>query len=190
MLDHAARSNRQVSAGCVSGRFQPLHNDHLELMMEVLRRHEILIVAITNPDADTRAEHVSNPERHRPSSNPFSYFERMRFVEAALSGVPHSRFYIVPFPIHSATAVASYVPKYVTQFVRAYSDWERAKSLLLNSYGYKVESMSAGSAQPIRSTEIRRAIAEGRPWSHLVPLGVAPLIDDALAVSSLSERAS
>ncbi|MDH3462101.1 MAG: hypothetical protein OEM32_00555, partial [Acidimicrobiia bacterium] len=66
-----APTNSWSEAGCVSGRFQPLHNDHLELIIKVLDRHDLLMVAITNPDADTREEHSSNPVRHRPQSNPF-----------------------------------------------------------------------------------------------------------------------
>ena len=190
MPDNAARLNRSERAGCVSGRFQPLHKDHLGLFAEVLNRHEYLIVAITNPDADTRSEHLSNPDRHQPSSNPFTYIERLHFVNAALSEYPRSRFDIVPFPIHSASAVTSYVPTDVTQYVRAYSDWERAKTRILESYGYRVMGIGASSTQPIRASEIRRAIRERQPWAHLVPSAVEPLIEDALLFRGLGERAS
>lgn len=175
--------------GCVTGRFQPLHHGHLELFGEVLRRHGRLIVAITNPDPSTHVPDPTHGERHLPESNPFTFFERCRFVEEALreSPVGRDRFSIVPFPLHRPELWHHYVPLEAVQYVRVFSLWERRKVELL-SKRYRVYELTGTKRHS--GTSIRARIEAGEPWDEDVPRSVAALAGAFLAAHRAGPHAS
>ena len=172
-------ANSTVAAGCFTGRLQPIHNGHIELMLRVLANHELLIVAITNPDAESRIEDEAHPTRHLAESNPFNFDQRSAMVHAALTEarIDRSRYSIVPFPLHDAQRVGNYVPLDAMQYVRVFSPWEVRKVRLLAAYGYSVREVTSNIESRISGTDIRAAITSGSPWKHLVAGEVANLIE-------------
>ena len=66
----------------IHGRFQPFHNGHLEYLRGAAARSEAVFVGITNPDPRRVKEEPSDPMRHLPESNPFTYTERLLMIEA------------------------------------------------------------------------------------------------------------
>ena len=64
----------------VTGRFQPVHHQHLELFALALAEHDHLVVAVTNPDSGARHEAATSTHRHTDAANPFTYFERLRLL--------------------------------------------------------------------------------------------------------------
>jgi bifunctional ADP-heptose synthase (sugar kinase/adenylyltransferase) len=82
------------SLGVIHGRFQVLHNDHLEYLMAGKARCAHLVVGITNPDPILSREDQADPVRSTLSANPLTYFERYQMVVAALNddGVGSSTF--------------------------------------------------------------------------------------------------
>ena len=164
--------------GCFTGRLQPIHLGHIELLQHVLDRHEHLIVGITNPDPTSRLEHADHPTRHLEASNPFTFYERSMMVHAALAAasVPRQRYAIVPFPLHDPARVEHYVPLDAVQYVRVFSRWEEQKVSTLAEYGYDVQVVAGDVASRISATEIRTALRDGQPWTHLVAGTVADLI--------------
>ncbi len=178
----ATHSATDEAVGCVTGRFQPVHQGHLELFDRVLSEKDLLLVAITNPDPGARAEHPDHETRHRPEANPFTYYQRHQMVRTALvdAGVPLHRFDIVPFPLHDPDRVHGYVPISVDQYVRVFSPWESAKAVMLERYGYTVVEIDGDAATRVSSTDIREAIATGSEWRHHVSPGVATLVDRAM----------
>jgi cytidyltransferase-like protein len=180
--------------GCVHGRFQPFHNGHLEYVLRAARRCERLVVGITNPDPTAAREEAANPRRHEPASNPFTYFERLLTIRAALlaEGLEQDGFVLVPFPIHDPGLICHYVPRGTVHFVRVYSRWEEEKVRRLRGYGIAVEILDPGEEKRISGTEVRRLIREGRSWEHLVPHGTAKVVrrilaEDPSRLSSLPE---
>ena len=67
----------------IHGRFQPFHNGHLEYLRGAAARSDEVFVGITNPDPARVLPEPSDPARHLPESNPWSYVERMLMVKAA-----------------------------------------------------------------------------------------------------------
>ncbi len=67
----------------VHGRFQPFHNGHLEYLRGAAERSDEVWVGITNPDPTRIKEEPSDPLRHLPESNPYTYAERLLMVKAA-----------------------------------------------------------------------------------------------------------
>jgi len=64
----------------IHGRFQPFHNGHLEYLRGAAASCDELFVGITNPDPWRVKEEPSDPLRHLPESNPFTYVERLLMV--------------------------------------------------------------------------------------------------------------
>ncbi len=171
-----------TALGCVTGRFQPVHDQHLELITIALRECTHVIVAVTNPDSGARHEEVKSAHRHTPAANPFTYYERVRLLTAALNGCGlGDRATVVPFDLTRPHLWPEYVPLQARQFVRAYDDWERQKARSLESAGYPVTVLAGDPAAKRSASEIRALIRDGAPWRDAVPAGVAPVLDALLA---------
>jgi nicotinamide mononucleotide adenylyltransferase len=179
-----------IALTCVTGRFQPLHLQHLELLLEALATSERLIAAITNPDPGTREARPESAHRHLPESNPFTYHERLQLVGAALTEarVPAARFDIVPFPLHHPEVWPHYVPLRAEQLVRVHSPWEAAKARDLEAAGYAVRTLVGDPRTRISGVEVRRALREDGAWQALVPGAVVPLVERFVAERSLAAR--
>jgi nicotinamide mononucleotide adenylyltransferase len=175
---------------CVTGRFQPVHRQHLDLFLEALGTSERLIVAVTNPDPGTREPRTESAHRHLPEANPFTFYERLRLVRAALAGagVAGSRVDVVPFPIHHPAVWSHYVPLTARHLVRVSSPWEEAKARELEAAGYAVRVLPGDDATRLSGTEVRRALREGGPWRAMLPDAVVPLVERFVAERPLAER--
>lgn len=166
--------------GCVTGRFQPVHGQHLSLFGIALQRCAHLVVAITNPDSAARQAEPTSAHRHTADANPFGYFERCRLIEAALTECGwRERCTLVPFDLGRPALWPQYVPLHAEQFVRAYGDWEREKARRLQDAGYPVvlidgEPHNRQSASAIRDS-LRRGDAD---WRSMVPPATLPLLED------------
>ena len=162
---------------CVTGRFQPVHKQHLELFRIALRDADHLIVAITNPDAGARQQDPASAHRHQASANPLTYYLRTRLIEAALRecGLT-TRTTIVPFDLTRSTHWIEYVPLYARQFVRVYSEWERRKAQLFADAGYRVEVLDGDVRRRLSASDIRARMDGGEAWEDLVPRSAVPIL--------------
>ncbi|SFO06288.1 phosphonoformate cytidylyltransferase [Pseudonocardia ammonioxydans] len=168
---------------CVTGRFQPVHEQHLELFELALREAEHLVVAVTNPDTRARHEETTSEHRHLAEANPFTYYERLRLLEAALAerGLSN-RTAIVPFDLTRPETWHEYVPGHALQWVRAYSAWERQKAGRLADAGYEVTVLDGDPATRLSASDIRAHLdADRAVWARLVPPAVAPVLSELLA---------
>ena len=159
----------------VHGRFQPFHNGHLEYLRGAADRCDELFVGITNPDPRRIKEEPSDPLRHLPESNPFTYVERLLMIQAVAAdeGV---RARVIPFPVNEPELWSAYVPDGVTQFLRLFSDWGGTKLERLRAAGYEVVVLDEGAEKEISGADVRAAMHGGGDWESLVPPGVARVI--------------
>jgi nicotinamide-nucleotide adenylyltransferase len=164
--------------GMIHGRFQPFHTGHLEYALAALSRCSHLIVGITNPDPSAVVEEPTDPQRHRPRANPFSFFERQWMVRAALAeaGVEPGCCSVVPFPIHHPERWRSYCPADAVQYVRLFSDWGREKLQRLEAGGWTVEVLDGGAAKRVSGSEVRHKLRTGQGWEACVPPAVAEVL--------------
>ena len=72
-----------TARGMIHGRFQPFHNGHLDYLKGAAARCDEIFVGITNPDPERIKPETSDPLRHLPESNPYTYVERLLMVKAA-----------------------------------------------------------------------------------------------------------
>ena len=149
-----------------------------------------MIVALTNPDTAARHEEATSAHRHTPSANPFTYFERVRLIDAAVRERGWAeRITIVPFNLKQPTLWSQFVPLSARQYVRAYTDWERQKAQWLEQAGYVVMLLDGDESKRVSGSGIRALMQRGdNSWHALVPAATVPLLDDMLASTPMKER--
>lgn len=173
-----------TSLACVTGRFQPVHAQHLELFEIALRDADHLVIAVTNPDAGARHEEPTSTHRHLPGANPFTFFERTQLLWAAVTDRGWAaRTTVVPFDLTRPQCWPEYVPLHAHQLVRAYGGWERDKAARLARAGYPVTVLDGDPATRISATDIRARL-DGDGWEDLVPASVVPPLAELLAARS------
>jgi cytidyltransferase-like protein len=166
----------------IHGRFQPFHNGHLEYLRGAAARSDEVFVGITNPDPRRVKEEPSDPLRHLPESNPFTYVERLLMIEAVAEDERIS-VHVIPFPVNEPELWPAYVPEGLTQYLRLFSDWGGTKLERLRGAGYEVVILDEGAEKEISGREVRAALREGGEWESLVPPGVARVIKSLQALA-------
>ena len=186
----------KIPVGTVHGRFQILHNGHMDYILTAKAACDFLVVGITNPDPTQTAFNAANPHRSLPGSNPFSYYERAIMARESLleQGVPLAEFMMVPMPINKPELIRNYVPTDATFYLTVFDEWGRTKVRTLESLALKTVVLYERplSEKYHNSSDIRRKIAAGQPWEGDVPRAVARYIKDnrldARIVALLNER--
>lgn len=174
--------------GVVHGKFQPFHLDHLKYALAANERCDHLIVGITNPDPSLTDKDPTDPNRSLRSSNPLSYYQRFLIIRETLlqAGIPYCSFDIVPFPVCKPSLIQYYVPAGATFFITIYDDWGYRKRDMLSAQGLQVSVLweRALAEKGISASEIRRNIAMGKPWEHLVPpVAVKVMLDNQMDIA-------
>jgi nicotinamide-nucleotide adenylyltransferase len=177
---------------CVTGRFQPLHRDHLRLILHAADQSERLIVAITNPyPANARAFPASG-HRQRPDANPFTFRERLELVRVALAAGDErpNRFVIVPFDLDAPSSWPHLVPLHATQVAGVKSNWERSKLQKLAQAGYPTLAVRVDTVSALSSTAVRAAmLSDARDiWTQMVPSATVPVLDELLLREPIARR--
>jgi len=153
------------------GRFQPLHNGHMEYLLEAKRRCRFLWVGITAVDP-IAAQRARGTAREQPWNNPLSYFERVVIIRGALidAGLLPSEFACVPFPIEFPETLSNYVPTALPCLTTICEEWNRQKIRLLESLGYSVTVLYERSSKEISGHQIRESVQAGlNSWETKVP---------------------
>jgi cytidyltransferase-like protein len=159
----------------IHGRFQPFHLGHLEYLRGAAARSDAVFVGITNPDPTRVREEPTDPLRHLPESNPFTYVERLLMVSAVAED-EGLHVHVIPFPVNEPELWPAYVPPGVTQYVRLFSDWGGTKLERMRDAGYDVIVLDEGTEKEISGADVRAAIRSGGDWEALVPPAVARVI--------------
>ena len=178
-----------MKIGVVHGRFQPFHNDHLRYCKAGLERCDHLLIGITNPDSATTADASEDLARSRPENNPLTFYERLIVIRDGLigEGVDRSDFDVVPFPINHPALLNHYVPRDSVHYVTIYDAWGRSKARTLREQGFTVEILWEREIgeKGISGMEVRRRIAEGAAWEHLVPKGSVAAIRSLALIEAI-----
>lgn len=161
----------------VIGRFQPLHNGHMEFIRKCMSESEHLVVAI----GSAQYSHMSN--------DPFTAGERYEMIESALDDEGITKYSIVP--IEDLNRYGVWVPHVVATsppFKRVYANNPSTRRLFREA-GYDVRASPLYDRGIYSGTEVRRRMIEGGDWRSLVPRAVADVIDDIDGVARLREMA-
>ena len=157
----------------IHGRFQVLHNDHLSYLLTGKARCRHLVVGVTNPDPVLTRDDPADPNRSSLVANPLTYFERYTMVRKVLlgAGLDHADFSVVPFPVNLPALYRYYLPLDATFYLTIYDDWGKRKIEQFKAVGLKTEVLwtKDPDSKGLSAGEIRKRMASGGAWEHLVP---------------------
>ncbi len=183
--------------GVIHGRFQVLHHDHLKYLLAGKARCRHLVVGVTNPDPSLSREDSADPHRSERRANPLTYYERHVMIRAALNeaGIPLEDFTIVPFPVNLPELYGHYVPLDAVFYLTIYDDWGRRKLDFFQKVGLRTEVLwvKTPETKGLSASDIRRLMAEGKPWETMVPSSIAALLKEwkiAERIRRLADEAS
>jgi cytidyltransferase-like protein len=169
--------------GSVHGRFQPLHNGHLEYIREAARRTELLFIGLTQFRRRQLIQVEADDAVHRaqPNSNPLTYYERLQVIDAVMNaeGLSSERYRVTPFPIEEPSELLDFLPVSVTIFTTTYDAWNREKIRLLEELGYTVQNLWTRTTKAVSGATVRQLMVDGdSAWMGLVPAVAVPLLEE------------
>lgn len=172
-----------VEKGVVFGRFQVLHNKHMEYLLAAKMRCKKLYIGITHQDirmfAATSHLDVNGGTRR---DNPMTYLERVEMIQAAVEnfGIQKEDYEIIPFPITHPELILHYAPKDATYFMSIKGEWDEQKKQILERLGVKVEVLMRKTPEEagISAEKIRKLITEEKEWRQHVPKPVYEYITE------------
>jgi len=167
--------------GVIHGRFQILHNDHLNYLLAGKAHCRHLVVGITNPEPRLTRKESVDPTRSDPLANPLTYYERYIMVKTVLleAGLDWRDFSIVPLPINLPERYQYYVPMDAVFFLTVYDDWGKRKLHYFQSLGLTTHVLREVRPEQkgISAGDVRHRMMTDQPWEHLVPACVTSLMN-------------
>lgn len=162
---------------CFTGRFQPFHRQHLEVLSTLSHNFGRIIIGVTNPDLNNLQEHAASQHRHTDDANPFSYESRVQIINASISEQPELNrveIEIIPFDLTQPDTWA--VPTETVFALRIFSTWEASKLDLFTGQGFEVNELPAPVTK-LSASDIREALATNNStWHSLVTPGAVSTI--------------
>ena len=155
----------QYKRGLVIGRFQPFHNGHLELIKQILKECEEVVVVI------------GSAQFNYILKDPFTAGERIEMIHASLSfqSIDRSRIFIIPLSNFENNAcwfeyLKSMVPKFnIVYSGNEYVRYLAEKEIIVKEHIFKNKFRFNGE-------NIRKLIVNDEKWDDLVPIPVTEII--------------
>lgn len=174
---------------CFTGRFQPFHLQHLEVLSALSKNFEHIIIGVTNPDLSNLQEHNASSHRHTDAANPFSYESRVNVIKDSLTDLlqlelSNVKIDIVPFDLNAPESWS--VPVDTVFAVRIFSPWEASKLSLFTDHGFETLQLPAPENK-LSASDIRLSLAtKDNNWrSFVVPAAIDTIQSEwDLAVSN------
>lgn len=154
------------------GRFQPFHLGHLELVKQILKECDEVVIALTG----SQFNYIEK--------DPFTSGERVEMIHQTLKegDIDLGRCYIVAIENQFNVATwAAYLKSSLPNFNKVYSGNDYVAMLLADS-GYEVISPNFLDRKKFNATRIRKMISNDEDWEQLVPPAVAKKIKEIKGV--------
>ncbi len=150
----------------IIGRFQPFHNGHLEVIKKIATESDYMTIGIGSAQSSHTFE------------DPFTAGERYLMISRAMKRASLNNYFLVPVvDIHRYSVWVAHVASLVPPFHMVYTNNPLTRRLF-EEEGYEVRSAPMFNREVFSGTEIRRRIVAGEGWKHLVPDGVAEVIEE------------
>lgn len=159
----------------IIGRFQPLHNGHMEVIRKVAAESDHLIIGIGSAQYSHTRE------------NPFTAGERYLMIAEALKAEGIDDAYVVPVEdLNRYSVWVSQVKSICPPFSIVYSNNQYTRRLFYEA-GFEVRDSPLYNRSEYSGTQVRQKILEGGDWKSLVPGKVAEIIEEIDGVSRIME---
>lgn len=146
------------------GRFQPLHNGHLEIIKNILRENDSLIIVIG-----------STQEKDTPA-NPFSAVERTKMIKLTMEDASITNYKIIEVPdINDYGGWVDHLKRYVAESFDVVYTGSPITKRLFEDDEIKVKWID-GRIKEINASEIRLRMGKGMEWESLVPKVVSEYV--------------
>jgi nicotinamide-nucleotide adenylyltransferase len=162
--------------GLLIGRYQPFHKGHLEVIKNILKEVDDLIIGIGSAQISHTLE------------NPFTAGERMTMISNALRDERITRcIYIIPIPdLWNNALWANHVKSLTPNFQVVYTGNSLAKRLFKEN-GMVVKEQPLFNRGKYSGTEVRRRMLAGEDWRSLVPPAVVAVVKEIMGVERLED---
>lgn len=162
--------------GLLIGRYQPFHKGHLEVIKNILKEVDDLIIGIGSAQISHTLE------------NPFTAGERMTMISNALRDAGVTRcIYIIPIPdLWNNALWVNHVKSLTPAFQVVYTGNALAKRLFKEN-GMEVREQPLFNRSKFSGTEVRRRMLSGDDWKSLVPKAVVAVVEDTKGVQRLED---
>ncbi len=159
----------------IIGRFQPFHKGHLQVVREILKKSESIIIGI------------GSAQYSHTLRDPFTAGERHLMISRSLEAEHITNFYLVPIEdVNSNPLWVAHVQALTPKFDAVYSNNPLVKRLFYEA-GYSVFSVNLLNREKWSGTIIREKIIRGDRWQDDVPKQVAEIIEEIDGVSRMRD---
>jgi nicotinamide-nucleotide adenylyltransferase len=162
---------------CFTGRFQPFHNQHRDVLSALSHKFERVIIGVTNPDLDRLQVHSASQHRHTDAANPFSYETRVKIIEDSIANLPELtriEIDIIPFDLTQPNSWT--VPAETVFALRIFSPWEAIKLTLFSDRGFGTLELPLPEFK-LSASDIREYLrSDETDWHSLVAPGAISTI--------------
>jgi len=156
------------------GRFQPFHFGHQEVLEEIARESDEIIIG------------VGSAQLSHTYSDPFTAGERILMITRSLMYLD-TALYVIPIEDIRRNAVwVSHVTSTIPSFDVAYTNNPYVVRLFHES-GIEVKSSPLYQREVYSGSEIRKRMLNDEPWEHLVPQAVVDVIEQIGGITRLKE---
>jgi nicotinamide-nucleotide adenylyltransferase len=166
------------SIGLFIGRFQPFHNGHLQVILDILQKVSFLKIGI------------GSCQYHHQMTNPFTWEERREMIRLALNEahIPEDRYEISP--LQDDHHIYKWLDRVLHQFGEfqvyfANNEWTRQLVLHAGKEAYPLQKYSFESWN---GSHIRGVLQNNRPIHDFVPSAVAQYLGSINAQKRIHEK--
>jgi nicotinamide-nucleotide adenylyltransferase len=165
-----------IMRGLLIGRYQPFHKGHLEVIRNIQKEVDDLIIGIGSAQISHTLE------------NPFTAGERMTMISNTLRDEGISRcIYIIPIPdLWNNALWVNHVKSLTPNFQVVYTGNSLAKRLFKEN-GMEVREQPLFKRGKYSGTEVRRRMLAKGDWKSLVPPAVVSVIEEIKGVERLED---
>jgi len=157
------------------GRFQPLHNGHMEVIRKCAAESEKLTIGI------------GSAQYSHECDNPFTAGERYLMIDEVMKDEGIDNYCIVPIEdLNRYSLWVAQVESLSPPFSNVYSNNPLTRRLFSEA-GYELRDTPLYNREVYSGTAVRKKMIEGEGWRPLVPRKVAEVIDYIDGVRRLRE---
>lgn len=155
-----------TTRGFLPGRFQPFHKAHAKVVKKILKKEDEVVIGIGSAQANFTFK------------NPLTAGERIEILReyTKAQGILN-KVLLIPIPdIEENVIWPARVQEYTPNFQRLYSGNQLVLSLFKRT-GISTVELKMINRGKYEGTHIRRRIAKGEKWKHLVPKAIVPILE-------------